>query len=127
MIFRITADLLVALHFAFMLFVALGGLLVLRWTWVALLHIPCVVWGVLIELQGGICPLTPLEVHFRELAGDAGYAGGFIDHYLMPVIYPAGLTANLQLALATGLLLLNLALYGYLIAKKAVTQKRPAR
>jgi hypothetical protein len=114
MIYQAIADLLVMLHFAFILFVVLGGLLVLKRSWVALLHIPSVVWGLLIEWQGWICPLTPLEIHFRVLAGEAGYAGGFIDHYLIPLIYPAGLTRTLQIALGSSLLAINLVIYGYL-------------
>ncbi|MGD8591028.1 MAG: DUF2784 domain-containing protein [Chromatiales bacterium] len=115
MIYKAIADLLVGIHFTFILFVVLGGLLVLKRTWVALLHLPCVAWGVLIEWQGWICPLTPLEIHFRELAGGAGYPGGFIEHYLMPLIYPADLTPTLQIALGLSLLALNLVIYGYLI------------
>jgi hypothetical protein len=115
MIFRLSADLLVALHFAFIVFVALGGLLVLKWQWLALLHIPAVIWGMLIELHGWICPLTPLEIQFRELAGEAGYAGSFIDHYLMSLIYPAGLTRELQITLAILLAGLNLLVYGYVV------------
>jgi hypothetical protein len=115
MIYKVIADLLVGIHFAFILFVVLGGLLVLKRTWVAWLHLPCVVWGILIEWQDWICPLTPLEIHFRKLAGDAGYAGGFIDHYLMPLIYPAGLTPTLQIGLGISLLALNLVIYGHII------------
>jgi len=115
MIYSVIADLLVGLHFVFILFVILGGLLVLKRNWVALLHLPCVVWGVMIEWQGWICPLTPLELHYRELAGDAGYSGGYIEHYLMPLVYPAGLTRTMQMALGSSLLALNLLIYGYLI------------
>jgi hypothetical protein len=112
---KLIADLLVLLHLGFILFVVLGGVLVLKWRWLAWLHIPCVIWGVLIELHGWICPLTPLELHFRQLAGEVGYHGGFIDHYLVPLIYPPGLTSDLQIALAVILLIINLALYGYVL------------
>jgi hypothetical protein len=115
MIYSVIADLLVGLHFVFILFVILGGVLVVHRTWVALLHLPCLVWGVMIEWQGWICPLTPLELHYRELAGDAGYSGGFIEHYLMPLVYPASLTRTLQIVLGSSLLALNLLIYGYLI------------
>ena len=115
MIYQILADLLVMLHMAFILFAMFGGLLVLKRTWVVLLHLPCLIWAVLIEWQGWICPLTPLELRLRELAGDAGYAGGFIDHYFLPLIYPTGLTPSLQVVLAVGLLCLNLVIYGYLV------------
>ena len=123
MIYTAIADLLVGIHFTFILFTVLGGLLALKRTWVALLHLPCVLWGLLIEWRGWICPLTPLEIHFRELAGDAGYAGGFIEHYLLPLIYPDGLTPGLQIALALGLLCMNLIIYGYLVVT-AVRHKR---
>jgi hypothetical protein len=80
------ADLVVALHFGFVLFVVLGGLLVLRWRWVGLVHLPAAVWGAWIEFSGRICPLTPLENEYRRLGGEAGYTGGFIEHYILPVL-----------------------------------------
>ncbi len=118
MFYSAVADFLVGIHFAFILFVALGGLLVLKRTWLALLHIPCVIWGIMIESQGWICPLTPLEIQFRTLAGDGGYTGGFIDHYLMHLIYPPGLTRTWQLAVAALLLAFNLSIYAYVVTKK---------
>ena len=114
MIERIAADLIVLLHLAFILFVGLGALLCLRWKWMAWLHLPAVAWGAAIEFRQGICPLTPLEQRLRLAAGDAGYAGGFIDHYLLPIIYPAGLDAYVQYALGTLVVLLNLALYAWI-------------
>jgi hypothetical protein len=123
MISQAIAELLMVLHFVFILFVVFGGLLVLKRTWVALLHLPCLIWGILIEWQGWICPLTPLEIHFRNLAGDAGYSGGFIDHYLMPVIYPPGLTRAAQTTLAAALLGLNLLVYGYLIFSRSNNER----
>jgi hypothetical protein len=107
----LAADIIVLLHFAFILFVAAGGLLVLRWPRLAWLHLPCVVWGVLIELYGGNCPLTPLEMRFRLAAGDSGSSGDFIDRYLLPVIYPSGLTRGVQFGLGIALLLFNLTVY----------------
>ena len=109
----LTADIIVLLHFAFILFVSVGGLLVLRWPRLAWLHLPCVAWGVLIEVSGGICPLTPLEMRYRHAAGDPGYSGDFIDRYLLPVIYPSGLTRSLQIGLGLALLLFNLTIYLY--------------
>lgn len=126
MIERIAADLIVLLHLAFILFVGLGALLCLRWKWMACLHLPAVAWGAAIELRQGICPLTPLEQRLRLAAGDAGYAGGFIDHYLLPIIYPAGLDAYLQYALGTLVVLLNLALYAW-IWRSGAGSRRPRK
>ena len=109
----LTADIIVLLHFSFILFVSTGGLLVLRWPRLAWLHLPCVAWGVVIEVSGGICPLTPLEISYRQAAGDPGYGGDFIDRYLLPVIYPASLSRSLQIGLALTLLLFNLTIYLY--------------
>lgn len=96
MIYRWLADGVVLLHFAFLLFVVLGGLLTLRWWKAAWLHLPAAAWGAWVELYLRYCPLTPLENALRVKAGLAAYGGGFIDHYLMPVIYPPGLTPGLQ-------------------------------
>jgi hypothetical protein len=114
---RIAADFLVLLHFSFIVFVLLGGLLVLKWRWLAYLHLPCAIWGILIEFFGWICPLTPLENHFREKAGQTGYSGGFMEHYLLPLIYPVNLTPNLQIILGLLVLLVNLAIYGLVLFK----------
>lgn len=108
---RLLADLVVVIHFLFIVFATLGGLMALRWRWVPWLHLPCVAWGAAVELTGRVCPLTPLENSLRASSGAAGYAGGFIDHYLLTAIYPAGLTRNIQLALAAILLSLNAAVY----------------
>ena len=109
--YRLAADAVVLLHGAFILFVVLGGLLALRWRWVAAVHLPAVLWGVLVQALGWECPLTPLEVGLRVAAGDVGYAGGFIEHYLIPAIYPAALARYTQYILATLLLAINLAVY----------------
>ena len=111
MVFSLAADMVVLVHALFVLFVVAGGVAVIRWPWLAWLHIPAAVWGALIELGGGVCPLTFLEVRFRRLAGEAGYAGGFIEHYLVPLIYPAGLTRNGQLLLGILVLLWNGGVY----------------
>ena len=100
MIHRVAADAVLLLHLGFILFVLLGGLLALRWRRAPLLHLPAVAWGVYIELSGGLCPLTPLENRLRIAAGEAGYTGGFIEHYLLALIYPAGLTHEIQYVLA---------------------------
>lgn len=115
---RLLADLLVLVHFAFIVFVVAGGLLVWRWRRTAWLHVPAAVWGALIELRGWICPLTPLENHFRRLAGRAGYAGGFIEHYVFPIVYPSGLTPRVQVALGLAVVALNVAMYGWLIVRR---------
>ena len=100
MIHRLAADAVLLLHLGFILFVLLGGLLALRWRWAPLLHLPAAAWGVYVELSGGLCPLTPLENRLRSAAGEAGYTGGFIEHYLLALIYPAGLTHEIQYVLA---------------------------
>jgi hypothetical protein len=117
MAYHILADLVVGVHTLFVAFVVVGGLLALRWPWVAVLHLPAAAWGALIEFQGWICPLTPLENSLRASAGQAGYRGGFIEHYLLPVLYPAGLTRGVQLALGSGVILVNLVVYGFLMAR----------
>jgi hypothetical protein len=105
------ADLVVFLHFAFVLFVIFGGLLVLRWPRLAYVHLPVAIYGALIELVGWICPLTPLEKRLRESAGLEGYQGGFVEHYILPVLYPAGLTRNVQLVLGLIVVGMNLVIY----------------
>ncbi|WP_426415693.1 DUF2784 domain-containing protein [Aestuariirhabdus sp. LZHN29] len=114
--YRIVADLLLLLHLLFILFAVFGGLLCLRWRWACLLHLPAVVWVVLLEFNGWICPLTPLENRFRWMAGEEGYRGGFIEHYLIPLIYPPGLTLETQVWLGIGALAINLVLYGLVIS-----------
>lgn len=111
MIYRVLADVVVLLHFSFVLFVVLGGFLLRRWPRLVYLHVPIAVWGVLIEFAGWICPLTPLENHLRRLGGEAGYEGGFIDHYIIPVLYPGGLTRTLQYLLGIFALLINIVAY----------------
>ena len=105
-------------HFAFILFVMFGGLFALCWRRAPWLHIPCFLWGSWIELSGGICPLTPLEQRLRRAAGDSTYAGSFIEHYILPVMYPPGLTRGVQLTLAVGLVLLNVAIYTWVIRRR---------
>ncbi|MEC3768191.1 MULTISPECIES: DUF2784 domain-containing protein [Cupriavidus] len=105
------ADLVVIAHALFIVFVVAGGLLVLRWPRAAWVHLPAAVWGVLIEWGGWICPLTPLENSLRRAAGQAGYSGGFVERYLLPLIYPAGLTPAVQLWLGLVVLVVNVAIY----------------
>lgn len=111
--YRIGADAVLVLHFAFVLFVVFGGLLTLRWPRIAWVHAPIALYGAIIEFAGFVCPLTPLENSLRQRGGEAGYAGGFIEHYIMAALYPGGLTRNVQLALGAGVLALNAIVYGF--------------
>lgn len=111
MLYRFAADAVLAAHLAFVLFVVGGGLLVLRRPRLAWLHLPAVAWAAFVEFSGQICPLTPLEVALRRGAGEAGYAGDFVEHYLVALIYPAGLTRELQTAIGAAVLLINLVVY----------------
>src|SRR5512146_3503694 len=100
MTFRVLADAVVAVHLAFVAFVLLGGLLAIRWPRLAWVHLPCAAYGAAIEIGGWICPLTPLENVLRHRAGEAGYTGGFVEHYLLPVLYPAPMPSWAPFALA---------------------------
>lgn len=115
---RLAADLVVLLHLGFILFVVLGGLGVLRHPRLAWLHLPAAAWGALVELKGLYCPLTDLENVLRQAGAEQGYADSFIEHYLIPIIYPVGLTANLQLWLGLGVLLINGGVYGALLWRR---------
>ena len=112
------ADFVVVVHAAFILFVVFGGLLVLRNPQIAWLHAPAALWGVLIEFAGWTCPLTPLESALRARGGEDGYSGGFIEHYVTAVLYPAGLTRNTQLVLGTLALVLNLGIYSVVLRRR---------
>lgn len=118
MSWALLADGVVVVHLLFLVFIAVGGVAALRWPRLAWLHVPSVAWGAWIEFSGGICPLTPLENRFRAAAGQAGYAGGFIDHYLVPILYPPGLTRTHQILLGVGVLALNVTLYGILVRRR---------
>ncbi len=117
MAYRLLADAVVLFHTAFVAFVVLGGFLAWRWSRIAWLHVPCALWGAVIEYQGWICPLTPLENDLRRRAGLAGYAGGFVEHYVLPVLYPAGLTRPAQALLGTLVVIVNLIAYGVLLRR----------
>jgi hypothetical protein len=108
------ADLILCIHVGFVLFVVFGGLLTLRWRWIAWLHLPAATWGAVVEFTGWICPLTPLENWLRALGGEATYRSDFIAQYLLPVLYPEDLTQDLQLLLGTGVVILNTAVYWWL-------------
>ena len=115
LLYRVAADFLVLLHLAFILFVVAGGLAVFKWPWMALLHIPAAVWGAMIEYKGWICPLTPWENSLRKLAGGEGYTEGFIEHYILQIIYPPGLTRDMQTTLGTVVMVINLAIYAVIL------------
>ena len=99
------------LHLAFVLFVVVGGFFVYRWPKLIYIHAPVAIYGAMIEFVGWVCPLTPLENHLRRLGGEAGYAGGFVEHYLLPILYPHALTRNVQLALGVGVVASNALAY----------------
>ena len=120
---RFLAETVLVFHFAFVLFVVLGGLLVLRWPKLAWLHVPIASWGALIEFGGWICPLTPLENSLRQRGGESGYAGGFIEHYVTGLIYPEELTRTLQIALGVAVLAIN----GYVYWRLWRKTRRSAR
>ncbi len=120
----LAADAVLLLHGVFILFVVAGGLLALRWPLAAAVHLPCAAWGAYIEFSGGICPLTPLEQRLRMLAGEAGYSGGFIEHYLLPLIYPAGLTPTVQVVLGSGVIVVNLIVYGLVLRRRRSGARR---
>jgi hypothetical protein len=120
-IFRATADLVVLVHVLFVVFVVVGGFLVARWPRLAWVHVPAASWGVFIEFRGWICPLTPLENYLRQRGGSSTYQGEFIEHYMLPLLYPANLTPRVQVWLGTFALMVNVALYLHII------QARPRR
>ena len=117
MIYRLLADLVFLAHLAFVLFVVLGGIAVWWRPRLAWLHVPAFVWGALIEFAGWICPLTPWEQSLRRLAGEQGYAGGFLEHYLFPVLYPQGLTRDVQIVLGMLVLLINAIAYALILRR----------
>jgi hypothetical protein len=120
LLFRVLADLTVVVHLAFVLFVVLGGFLVLRWGWIAWLHLPAMAWGIWIQLAGSFCPLTPLEIWLRVRGGGAGYEASFTEQYLLPILYPATLTRELQWMLAGALFLINVVAYALVLRGRRV-------
>ena len=116
--YRLAADLVVVLHLVFILFVFLGGLTLFRWPRMIWIHVPVAVWGGLVELVGVPCPLTPLENHLRTAGSVATYSGGFVDHYIMPIVYPPGLTRETQVVLGVLVLGINFAIYFKFLTRK---------
>jgi hypothetical protein len=123
MIYSILAELVVFVHFLFIVFAVSGAILALKWRWIIYVHLLCAAWASLIMMVGWICPLTPLENSLRRSAGEAGYTDGFIDHYLMPIIYPAGLTREIQIWLGVGVVLINLLLYGFVFYRRYYSKR----
>ena len=122
--YRLLADAVLIVHLAFIVFVALGGLLVLHWPRLAWLHLPAIAWGAWIEFSGWICPLTPLEVGLRARGGEATYTGGFIEHYITRLIYPEGLDRRHQIVLGALVLVLNAGIYAWLLWRRRRLQPR---
>lgn len=116
--YALLANAVLLIHLAFILFVALGGLAVLRWPWLAWLHLPCVTWGVTVELMGWTCPLTPLENHYLRLAGAQGYEGDFLQHHLLSTIYLEALTREAQTVIGLSALFINALIYGWLLVRR---------
>jgi hypothetical protein len=118
MLFRGLADVVLLVHLLFVVFVVVGGLLVLRWPRLAWVHVPVALYGALIEFVGFICPLTPLEIWLRRRGGEAGYEGGFVEHYITAALYPSGLTREIQVGIGVGVLLLNAFVYATVVRRR---------
>lgn len=120
MLLRLAADSVLLLHLAFILFVLLGGAMTIWLRWIPFIHLPAAAWGFFVELTGRVCPLTYLENYFRIKAGQSGYTESFMEHYLLGIIYPSGLTREIQLALAGVVIVVNIAIYGWLFFHRRV-------
>jgi hypothetical protein len=119
MFYRLAADGVLLLHLAFIAFAVLGAVLVARWPRLAFVHLPAAAWGFFVELTGRVCPLTYAENALRMRAGEAGYSESFIEHYLLAVVYPDGLTRAAQLVLAAAVIAINVAIYGWLLHRRS--------
>ena len=120
MLYRLAAEGVLLMHLAFILFALLGAVIAVRWRWIPIVHLPAAAWGIFVELTGRICPLTYLENYFRARAGLSGYAESFIEHYLLAIIYPSGLTREVQLVLAGAVIAVNFAIYGWLLMRQRI-------
>jgi len=116
---KLGVDTIIILHFAFVLFVLFGAFLLLKWQKLVWLHVPAVIWGILVELNGWLCPLTPLENYLRDVAGLGMYHGDFVMHYIMPVLYPANLTRTMQFMFGVIVIFVNVAVYIYVFRIKS--------
>ena len=123
MLYRLLADVVLVAHLGFVLFVVAGGFLILRWPGMAWVQLPSAFWGLVVEWSGWICPLTPLENRLRAQGGAAGYAGGYVEHYLVPVLYPASLTRGVQVLLGATVLVINLIAYALAFARITASQR----
>ena len=126
MIYSILADIVVVLHFLFIVFAAGGALLILKWWWMIYPHLISALWAAMVITMGWICPLTPVENDLRRAAGQQGYDGGFIEHYLIPIIYPAGLTREIQIFLGIAVVLINVLLYAIVIRRRLSRKPKSA-
>jgi hypothetical protein len=123
-VYNVLANAIVLAHFLFIAFIVCGGLLVIRWPRFAVVHLPATVWGAIVEIFGWVCPLTPLENHFRQLAGGSSYSGDFIARYLIPLIYPENLTATIQQVFGGLVIIINLIFYTIAIQKQRLLKNR---
>lgn len=114
MLYSLLADFVVVLHLAFVVFVLTGGLLALKWPWIVRVHLPAAAWGAIVEFSGWLCPLTPLENWLRAQAGQQAYRTDFLERYLLPILYPDGLTREMQFVLGSIVLLVNGTVYAWL-------------
>jgi hypothetical protein len=132
-VYLLLADLVVWVHLAFVVFVVVGGLLVMKWPRLIWIHLPAVFWGIAIELSGRICPLTPLENWLRHKGGEENYQFDFVARYLLPMLYPQGLTRGSQIVLGALVLVVNVAIYRWVFGKRKVqrfnrsTVQRPGK
>ncbi|MGF1759360.1 DUF2784 domain-containing protein [Photobacterium sagamiensis] len=124
MIYRILADLVVIVHLLFIIFALLGGLLAIVRSYLVFVHLPAVIWVFVISFKGWICPLTPLENQLRNAAGSEGYTGGFIEHYIIPIIYPSALNFNLQIVFGLVAVVINIGIYSFVYYKLMTRQGR---
>ena len=123
MSFRLAADCVLLVHLAFILFALLGATMAVWWRWTPLVHLPAAAWGFFVELTGRDCPLTHLENYLRIKAGLSGYTESFVEHYLLAIIYPAGLTREIQFALAGVVIAVNIAIYGWLFVRRRASPR----
>ncbi len=126
MLFQFAADAVLLLHLSFILFALLGGAITAWWRWIPIVHLPAAAWGIFVEVTGRTCPLTYLENYARTQAGQSGYRESFIEHYLLAIIYPAGLTRGVQFALAGAVVIVNIAIYGWLLYSRHMADRPDA-
>jgi hypothetical protein len=124
-LYQTLADLVLIVHAAFVVFVLFGGLLALKWPWIIALHLPAAAWGAIVEFSGWLCPLTPLENWLRTQAGHRAYEGDFVVRYLLPILYPVGLTHDIQVVLGAIVLMVNGAVYTLLWRHRKRKQWNP--